>query len=116
MKLSAAVLTTLLASSFARPDVNGSSPKLRSHARDVRAPYNAVVRPRWTPQPNRREVPQEHSHQKFLTQVTISLNLNNPDQIADAVFGLLGNAAAAGGAGNIADKGSYGIVPTADMH
>lgn len=40
----------------------------------------------------RREVPQEHSHQKFLTTVAASLALNNPDKIADPVFGLLGNA------------------------
>lgn len=39
----------------------------------------------------RREVPQEHSHQKFLTTVAASLALNNPDNIVDPVFGLLGN-------------------------
>ncbi|GLB38483.1 hypothetical protein LshimejAT787_0503480 [Lyophyllum shimeji] len=53
--------------------------------------------------PVRREVPQEHSHEQFLTSLRKSLNLNNPDQIADPVFGLLGNAAAANGAGKIAD-------------
>ncbi|KAF8073838.1 hypothetical protein FPV67DRAFT_770014 [Lyophyllum atratum] len=53
--------------------------------------------------PIRREVPQEHSHEQFLTSVRKSLALNNPDNIADPVFGLLGNAAAAGGAGKIAD-------------
>jgi len=53
--------------------------------------------------PVRREVPQEHSHEPFLTSVRTSLALNNPDQISDPVFGLLGNAAAAGGAGKIAD-------------
>ncbi|KAF5382415.1 hypothetical protein D9615_002974 [Tricholomella constricta] len=53
--------------------------------------------------PVRREVPQEHSHEQFLTSVRQSLNLNNPDNIADPVFGLLGNAAAAQGAGKIAD-------------
>ncbi|KAL0960685.1 hypothetical protein HGRIS_005713 [Hohenbuehelia grisea] len=53
--------------------------------------------------PIRREVPQEHSHEQFLTSVRNSLNLNNPDQIQDPVFGLLGNAAAATGAGQIAD-------------
>ncbi|KAG6836103.1 hypothetical protein H0H93_011330 [Arthromyces matolae] len=51
----------------------------------------------------RREVPQEHSHEQFLTSVRASLNLNNPDGIVDPVFGLLGNAAAAGGAGKITD-------------
>ena len=40
----------------------------------------------------RREVPQEHSHQKFLTTVAASLAVNNPDKIVDPVFGLLGNA------------------------
>ncbi|KAK0504010.1 hypothetical protein EDD18DRAFT_1131706 [Armillaria luteobubalina] len=51
----------------------------------------------------RREVPQEHSHEQFLTTVGTSLALNNPDNIQDPVFGLLGNAAAIAGAGNIAD-------------
>ncbi|KAG7443027.1 uncharacterized protein BT62DRAFT_972783 [Guyanagaster necrorhizus] len=51
----------------------------------------------------RREVPQEHSHEQFLTTVGASLALNNPDNITDPVFGLLGNAAAIAGAGNIAD-------------
>jgi hypothetical protein len=36
-----------------------------------------------------------------LTTVRASLNLNNPDGILDPVFGLLGNAAAAEGAGDI---------------
>jgi len=53
--------------------------------------------------PIRREVPQEHSHEPFLTSVRASLNLNNPSKITDPVFGLLGNAAAAGGAGDIKD-------------
>jgi hypothetical protein len=44
----------------------------------------------------------EHSHEKFLRSVKVSLELNNPDGILDPVFGLLGNAAAAEGAGNIA--------------
>ncbi|KAK0187979.1 hypothetical protein F5146DRAFT_1113137 [Armillaria mellea] len=51
----------------------------------------------------RREVPQEHSHEQFLTTVGASLALNNPDNIQDPVFGLLGNAAAIAGAGSIAD-------------
>ncbi|KAF9013488.1 hypothetical protein BDQ17DRAFT_1271190 [Cyathus striatus] len=53
--------------------------------------------------PIRREVPQEHSHEQFLTAVRASLNLNNPAKIQDPVFALLGNTAAAAGAGNIAD-------------
>ena len=44
-----------------------------------------------------REVPQEHSHEQFLTTVRASLDVNNPAGIVDPVFGLLGNAAAAGG-------------------
>lgn len=39
-----------------------------------------------------REVPQEHSHEKILTSVASSLNLNNPAGIKDPVFALLGNA------------------------
>jgi len=53
--------------------------------------------------PIRREVPQEHSHQAILTAVQASLGTNNPDGIVDAVFGLLGNAAAAGGLGKLTD-------------
>ncbi|EGO23567.1 hypothetical protein SERLADRAFT_449918 [Serpula lacrymans var. lacrymans S7.9] len=51
--------------------------------------------------PVRREVPQEHSHEPFLTSVGNSLDVNNPDQITDPVFALLGDAAAAQGAGNV---------------
>ncbi len=43
----------------------------------------------------------EHSHEPILTSVRASLNVNNPNGIVDPVFGLLGNAAAAGGAGKI---------------
>jgi hypothetical protein len=53
--------------------------------------------------PIRREVPQEHSHQAILTAVQSSLATNNPNGIVDAVFGLLGNAAAAGGLGKLTD-------------
>ncbi|KAH8104717.1 hypothetical protein BXZ70DRAFT_611565 [Cristinia sonorae] len=52
---------------------------------------------------HRREVPQEHSHEKIITVVRASLNLNNPDQIQDPIFALLGDAAAAAGAGKITD-------------
>ncbi|KAF8861634.1 hypothetical protein BDZ45DRAFT_250052 [Acephala macrosclerotiorum] len=48
-----------------------------------------------------REVPQEHSHNRFLDGVRVNLALNNPAGIQDPVFGLLGNAAAAAGAGTI---------------
>jgi hypothetical protein len=53
----------------------------------------------------KREVPQEHSHRNVNLVVTESLNLNNPDNIQDPIFGLLGAAAAIEGAGNIADAG-----------
>jgi len=53
--------------------------------------------------PVRREVPQEHSHEQFLTSVAQSLQANNPDGIVDSVFGLLGAAAAIKGAGKITD-------------
>ncbi|KAL7413543.1 hypothetical protein BDY24DRAFT_441337 [Mrakia frigida] len=53
------------------------------------------------PIPQRREVPQEHSHEAILTAVRTLLNLDNSlFQIQDPVFGLLGNAAALGGIGN----------------
>ncbi|KAG9021934.1 hypothetical protein FS837_006854, partial [Tulasnella sp. UAMH 9824] len=51
----------------------------------------------------KREVPQEHSHEKYLTSVRASLSKNNPDGIVDPVFGLLGNAAASQGLGKITD-------------
>ncbi|KAM7202966.1 hypothetical protein V8F20_004213 [Naviculisporaceae sp. PSN 640] len=47
------------------------------------------------------EVPQEHSHNFVLDLTRIALNLNNPKGILDPVFGLLGNAAAADGAGTV---------------
>lgn len=49
----------------------------------------------------RREVPQEHSHDVFLSITNEALAKSNPKGITDAVFGLLGNAAAAGGAGSV---------------
>ncbi|KAI0916257.1 hypothetical protein AcV5_003247 [Taiwanofungus camphoratus] len=53
--------------------------------------------------PIKREVPQEHSHNSILASVRTSLNVNNPDQIQDPVFALLGAAAASQGAGKIND-------------
>ncbi|KAL8826764.1 MAG: hypothetical protein Q9191_003600 [Dirinaria sp. TL-2023a] len=50
-----------------------------------------------------REVPQEHSHNIFLSSVRASLAKKNPASIKDPVFGLLGNAAAAAGQGSITD-------------
>ncbi|KAH8680130.1 hypothetical protein BGZ61DRAFT_359123 [Ilyonectria robusta] len=49
----------------------------------------------------KREVPQEHSHDFVLTITREFLNLDNPKGIVDVVFGLLGNAAAAAGAGDV---------------
>ena len=40
----------------------------------------------------KREVPQEHSHEQFLTTVRTSLNLDNPAGIVDPIFALLGDA------------------------
>lgn len=51
----------------------------------------------------KREVPQEHSHQAILATTNTNLQLNNPLKIQDAVFSLLGNAAAAKGAPNVAN-------------
>lgn len=50
-----------------------------------------------------REVPQEHSHNVFLDLVRTSLQINNPLKIQDPVFGLLGDAAAKAGAGDVTD-------------
>ncbi|KAK2055066.1 hypothetical protein LY76DRAFT_521186 [Colletotrichum caudatum] len=49
----------------------------------------------------KREVPQEHSHELFVVTTREFLAKNNPQQIADPVFGLLGDAAAAKGAGQV---------------
>ena len=49
----------------------------------------------------RREVPQERSHEPIVRAASAALQLNNPLEIVDAVFGLLGNAAAATGAPNV---------------
>ncbi|KAK1777101.1 hypothetical protein QBC45DRAFT_197836 [Copromyces sp. CBS 386.78] len=49
----------------------------------------------------RREVPQEHSHEAILRATNTALKLNNPLNIQDAVFALLGNAAASAGAGQV---------------
>ncbi len=52
---------------------------------------------------SKREVPQEHAHQDILNIVNPILQQNNPLAIQDVVFGLLGNAAAAKGAPNVAN-------------
>ncbi|OCL06606.1 hypothetical protein AOQ84DRAFT_390066, partial [Glonium stellatum] len=51
----------------------------------------------------KREVPQEHSHNSFIATVNANLKTNNPANIQDAVFGLLGDAAASKGQGDITD-------------
>ncbi|CAG5184858.1 uncharacterized protein ALTATR162_LOCUS11117 [Alternaria atra] len=51
----------------------------------------------------KREVPQEHAHRNVNLAVNTLLKLNNPDNIQDSVFALLGAKAAAQGAGDIAD-------------
>ncbi|KAL6707635.1 hypothetical protein ACN47E_003985 [Coniothyrium glycines] len=51
----------------------------------------------------KREVPQEHAHENIVSAVNDLLFQNNPDDIQDAVFGLLGAKAAAEGAGQITD-------------
>ena len=51
----------------------------------------------------KREVPQEHAHRNIALDVNALIAQNNPDNIQDAIFGLLGAAAAKNGAGNIAD-------------
>ncbi|KAK6902604.1 hypothetical protein I203_107862 [Kwoniella mangroviensis CBS 8507] len=49
----------------------------------------------------KREVPQEKSHASILQAVQTVLQQDNPLGIVDPVFGLLGNAAAAAGAGQV---------------
>ena len=51
----------------------------------------------------KREVPQEHAHRNVNLAVNTLVAQNNPDNIQDAIFGLLGAAAGIKGAGNIAD-------------
>ncbi|KAI0482221.1 hypothetical protein GGR56DRAFT_663233 [Xylariaceae sp. FL0804] len=51
----------------------------------------------------RRSKGQEHSHEKFVSGVKTALDLNNPQNIQDSVFALLGNEAAAEGAGDVKD-------------
>ncbi|KAE9403943.1 hypothetical protein BT96DRAFT_917128 [Gymnopus androsaceus JB14] len=52
----------------------------------------------------RREVPQEHSHENILILMRDAIATgSNPQNIGDPVFGLLGDAAAAGGLGSTTD-------------
>ncbi|KAJ4138665.1 hypothetical protein NW768_002517 [Fusarium equiseti] len=50
---------------------------------------------------HKRQVPQEHSHDFVLNITKEFLELDNPKEIADPVFGLLGDAAAEEGAGQV---------------
>ena len=111
MKYEALAIATLLASAFARPDIYTAK---RHHPRDLKVERGSYMKPRWNSELQRREVPQEHSHEQFLTTVRASLNLNNPAGITDVVFGLLGDAAASAGQGTITDTGkrSYTTVPS----
>ncbi|POS77536.1 hypothetical protein DHEL01_v204064 [Diaporthe helianthi] len=47
------------------------------------------------------EAPQEHSHEAILLATQAMLELDNPLQIENAVFGLLGDGGAQGGAGSV---------------
>lgn len=47
------------------------------------------------------EAPQEHSHEAILQATQTMLELNNPLQIENAVFGLLGDAGAKSGGGTV---------------
>ncbi|CAN9471417.1 unnamed protein product [Alternaria alternata] len=51
----------------------------------------------------KREVPQEHAHRNVNLAVNDLLQQNNPDNIQDSVFALLGAKAASEGAGDITD-------------
>ncbi|GKT48206.1 uncharacterized protein ColSpa_08387 [Colletotrichum spaethianum] len=64
----------------------------------VASPYHRIHEIRRV---NKREVPQEHSHEIFLNITREFLNINNPKAIADPVFGLLGDGAAKAGAGQV---------------
>lgn len=47
------------------------------------------------------EAPQEHSHEAIVQATQAMLELDNPLQIENTVFGLLGDAGAKSGAGNV---------------
>jgi hypothetical protein len=84
--------SALVATAAARANVNSSPLSSRMHARDMKL--------------SRREVPQEQSHKPILVKTQEMLLLDNPNEIVDSVFGLLGNAAASEGAGLITDFGT----------
>lgn len=100
MKYSTLALSAILATACARPDANINA---RLHPRDIKR--STYMRPVYNARLGKREVPQEQSHKKFLTIVQTFLQIDNPDEIVDPVFGLLGNAAASEGQGLVADTG-----------
>ncbi|KAM0544389.1 hypothetical protein ACHAPJ_011850 [Fusarium lateritium] len=88
MKLTSALVTVYLGFAAASPVFRG--PINHKHiARDG------------TPSLRKRQVPQEHSHDIVVNITREFLNLNNPKKIQDPVFGLLGDGAAAAGAGSV---------------
>ncbi|KAM0351148.1 hypothetical protein ACHAPU_002932 [Fusarium lateritium] len=87
MKFSSALVAVYIGLATATPVFHGPS----SHKR-------VVIR---SSRLQKRQVPQEHSHDFVLTITKEFLDLDNPKEIADPVFGLLGDAAAADGAGKV---------------
>ncbi|RKL32539.1 hypothetical protein BFJ72_g10482 [Fusarium proliferatum] len=84
MKFSAAILTLSAGLATATPVFRAPAPG-RHVSRSIK----------------KRQVPQEHSHDFVLTITGEMLRLNNPKEIQDPVFGLLGDAAAKEGAGSV---------------
>jgi len=99
MKQTLIWMSTILAAIDARPTY------VHAPLKDTRDVHVPAFKARWNAQLGKREVPQEKSHQQFLTTTQTFLQMNNPDGIVDPVFGLLGNAAAAAGQGTIPDTG-----------
>lgn len=94
----AALCATGFGVAFARPTSVNARDSIDNQVRSL-----GHGRDRWNSALQRREVPQEHSHEIFITVVNEFLKKNNPDNIQDAIFGLLGNAAASQGLGRISD-------------
>ncbi|KAK2669532.1 hypothetical protein RAB80_015058 [Fusarium oxysporum f. sp. vasinfectum] len=84
MKFSAAIITLSAGLATATPVFRSPAPG-RHVSRSIK----------------KRQVPQEHSHDFVLTITGEMLRLNNPKEIQDPVFGLLGDAAAKQGAGSV---------------
>ncbi|KAG9498236.1 hypothetical protein J7337_011132 [Fusarium musae] len=84
MKFSAAIITLSAGLATATPVFRSPAPG-RHVSRSIK----------------KRQVPQEHSHDIVLTITGEMLKLNNPKEIQDPVFGLLGDAAAKEGAGSV---------------